>query len=63
MLSHRDKDIVNVMGSSIVALKLRSSMTLFDAVSPNDIFRNLLYALFESKGDRGSLDAIRKMER
>jgi len=60
-LSHRGKDLVNVMGSSIDALKLRSSMTLFDAVSPNDIFRNLLYALFESKGDRLNLDAIRKM--
>ena len=62
MLSHRGKDIVNVMDNSIDALKLRSSMTLFDAVSPNDIFRNVLDAFFESKGDRRSLDAIRKME-
>ena len=62
VLTHEGKDIVAVMGSPIDAHKLRSSMTLFDAVSPNDIFRNVLDAFFESKGDRRSLDAIRKME-
>lgn len=63
VLAHRGKDIISIMGSSIDVLKLRSSMTLFNAVSPNDIFRTVLDALFESKGDRRSLDAIRKMER
>lgn len=62
VLTHRGKDIANVMGSSIDAMKLRSSMTLFDAVSPNDIFRDVLDAFFEGKEDRRSLDAIRKME-
>ena len=38
-------------------------MTLFDAASPNDIFRHVLDALFEDKKDRKNLDAIRKMER
>ena len=37
-------------------------MTLFDAVSPNDIFRHLFDAFFEDKEDRRSLDVIRKME-
>lgn len=62
VLTHRGKDIVSIMGSSIDALKLCSSMTLFDVVSPNDIFRHLLNAFFEGKGDRRSLDAIGKKE-
>ena len=63
VLTHRGKDIVSIMGSSIDALKLCSSMILFDVASPNDIFRHVLDAFFESKEDRRSLDAIRKMER
>lgn len=63
ILTHKGKDFVGFTGSFINALQLRSSLTLFDVVSPNDIFRDVLDALFESKGDRRSLDAIRKMER
>lgn len=62
VLTHRGKDIVSIMGSSIDALKLCSSMTLFDVVSPNGIFRTVLDAFFEGKGNGRSLDAIRKME-
>lgn len=62
VLTHRGKDIVSIMGSSIDALKLCSSMPLFDAVSPNGIFRTVLDAFFEGKGNGRSLDAIRKME-
>ena len=63
VLAHHGKDIVAVMGSPIDAHKLRSSMTLFDAVSPNDVFRDVLNAFFDGKEDRRSLGAIRKMER
>lgn len=63
VLTHHGKDIVAVMGSPIDAHKLRSSMTLFDAVSPNDVFRDVLNAFFDGKEDRRSLGAIRKMER
>lgn len=62
VLTHRGKDIVSIMGSSIDALKLCSSMTLFDVVSPNDIFRHVLDEFFEGKGDRRSWDAIGKKE-
>ncbi|GJG68467.1 hypothetical protein PRLR6025_19360 [Prevotella lacticifex] len=51
------------MGSPIDARKLRSSMTLFDAVSPNDVFRDVLNAFYDGKEDRRSLGAIRKKER
>lgn len=63
VLAHRGKDIVNVMGSSIDALKLCSSMTLFDSVSPNDVFREVLDAFFEGKGDKRSVTAIHRSER
>ena len=63
VLTHHGKDIVAVMGSPIDAHKLRSSMTLFDAVSPNDVFRDVLNAFYDGKEDRRSLGVIRKMER
>ena len=63
VLAHHGKDIVAVMGSSIDAHKLRSSMTLFDAVSPNDVFRDVLNAFYDGKEDKRSLGSIRKMER
>ena len=63
MLTHHGKDIVAVMGSPIDARKLRSSMTLFDAVSPNDVFRDVLNAFYDGEEDRRSLGAIRKKER
>ena len=63
VLTHHGKDIVAVMGSPIDAHKLRSLMTLFDAVSPNDIFRDVLNAFYDAKEDKRSLSAIRKMER
>ena len=63
VLAHQGKDVVAIMGSSIDAMKLRSSMTLFDACSPNDIFRNVLDAFFEGKEDSRSLDAIHEKGR
>ena len=63
VLTHHGKDIVAVMGSPIDAHKLRSLMTLFDAVSPNDTFRDVLNAFYDAKEDKRSLSAIRKMER
>ena len=47
LLTHRGKrSILELMGSSIDVLKLRSSMTLFDQVSPNDIFAEVLQTYF-----------------
>lgn len=58
VLTHKDKDIVDVMGSSVDALKLRSSMTLFNEVWSNDIFREVLDAFYDGKEDKRSLGAI-----
>lgn len=37
-----NKTIEDIMGSKIDALKLKTSMKLFDTVSPNDIFAEIL---------------------
>ncbi len=57
LLRNSGKDIRFVMGSGIDVVKLRSSMKLFDRVSPNDVFQEVLetffcnkYALAQSKG-------------
>lgn len=50
VLSHADDRVaIELMGSEIDALKLRSSMTLFDLVSPNDIFSDVLDAFYDGE--------------
>lgn len=43
----------------IDAMKLCSSMTLFDAVSPNDIFARVIKKFFDGKRDNKTLYLIR----
>ena len=57
LLEHKDKQIVSILGHTD-AMKLRSSMTLFDAVSPDDVFSEVLAAFYDSKRDRLTLDII-----
>lgn len=58
LISHKDKDAVTLMGSDIDALKLRSSMTLFAAASPNDIFNEVLDAFYGGKRDNRTLNML-----
>lgn len=58
LLSHTDEDVVTLMGSYIDAIKLRSCMTLFDVISPNDIFAQVLDAFFDGKRDGKTLTKI-----
>ena len=46
LLLHKDKDIKYIMGSGIDVLKLKTSMRLFNKVSPNDVFEEVLNAFF-----------------
>jgi len=47
LLSHSDElEIREIMGSNIDVLKLRTSMNLFNKISPNDIFKDVLDAFF-----------------
>lgn len=43
-------------------MKLRSSMTLFDYVSPNDIFESVLKKYFAGRRDFRSLSIIRRID-
>ena len=45
MLSHKDRSAESILGETD-ALKFRSSMTLFDIVSPGDIFADALQRFF-----------------
>lgn len=50
LLNHSDKSAQDIFGG-IDSIKLKSSMTLFDKVSPNDVFGKVLDAFFEGKHD------------
>lgn len=49
LLSLTDTNLYSILGS-IDIMKLRSCMTLFDIVSPTDIFNDVLIKFFEGKG-------------
>lgn len=57
LLSVKGVDIGTIM-SGIDSMKLRSSMTLFDAVCPNDIFSEVLYKYFDGKRDYRTLHSL-----
>lgn len=48
LLMHKTMNAVEILGG-IDTKKLRSSMTLFDAVSPNDVFNEVLVTFYEGK--------------
>lgn len=57
VLTHKGKSAVDIFGS-LDAMKVRSSMTLFDAVSPNDVFAEVLDTFFDGKRDKLTLDLL-----
>ena len=54
LLVHSGKNIKDILGS-VDSMKLKSSMTLFDLVSPNDIFAEVLETYFASLRDTNTL--------
>ena len=48
LLSHNDKTAQSILGD-IDSMKVRSCMTLFDLVSPNDVFAKVLDTFYEGK--------------
>lgn len=58
LLMHKGKDIESIMGD-IDALKLKSSMTLFDAVQPGSIFGEVLDEFYGGERCRWTLEKIR----
>ncbi|MBR5130424.1 MAG: DUF1810 domain-containing protein [Alphaproteobacteria bacterium] len=57
LLEHSDKSIEDILGG-IDALKLKSSMTLFDIVSPNDIFNTVLNVFYNGEQDNLTLSLL-----
>lgn len=49
LLAHKDEATAREILGTIDALKVRSSMTLFDAVCPDDIFAEVLDAFYGSE--------------
>ena len=58
VLSHKDDDILAIMGSRIDAKKFRSSMTLFDAVCPGGVFAEALEVFFGGQRDPRTLHSV-----
>ena len=54
LLQHKDKDVLSILGA-IDTLKVCSCMTLFDVVSPDDVFRQVLETFYEDKRDAQTL--------
>lgn len=57
LLLHKGKDIEQIMGD-IDAMKLKSSMTLFDAVRPGDIFGEVLDEFYSGERCRRTLEFL-----
>lgn len=57
LLQHRGKSAVDILGD-IDAVKVRSCMTLFDTVSPDDIFQKVLDAFYDGTRDKKTLDYL-----
>lgn len=62
LLPHQGEDVYQIMGSHVDGMKLLSSMTLFDAISPRDIFAQVLTTFFNGKRDNRTINKIKGNE-
>ena len=59
LLAHKDKSAMSILGETD-AIKLRSSMTMFDVLSPNDIFGEVLDLFYNSERCEITLKAMQQ---
>ena len=57
LLSHKEESVQSILGG-IDAIKICSCMTLFNAVSPNDIFKQVIDTFYNGKLDNITLSII-----
>ena len=57
LLQHKGKSVYRLFGE-IDAMKVQSSMTLFDAISPNDVFGKVLDQFYAGVRDKRTLELI-----
>ena len=61
LLGLEDKDIIEIFGE-IDAMKVRSSMTLFDYIVPNDIFGKVLDKYYMGERDNLTLGMFKSLK-
>ena len=61
LLAHKDKRAEDIF-SAIDAKKLRSSMTLFDAISENDVFQQVLDVFYNGEKDDRTLEKLKNVQ-
>lgn len=59
LLSHKGKSAESILGA-IDALKVRSCMTLFDHICPNDIFAEVLDAFYNAERCQTTINELTK---
>lgn len=57
LLQHKDKDIKEIFGE-LDAGKVRSCMTMFDYLSPNDVFSQVLDTFYDGKRGERTLKVL-----
>ena len=55
LLTHTDMDVVDIFGE-VDAMKVCSCMTLFDVVSPDDVFQEVLDVFYKGQYDLKTLN-------
>lgn len=60
LLEHANKDIETII-HGIDVIKLKSSMTLFDYICPNDIFAQVLNTFYRGERDQLTLSMLREL--
>lgn len=58
LLEHKGKKTALDIFGEIDAVKVRSSMTLFDAVCPNDVFSDVLNGFYDGKKDNLTVELL-----
>lgn len=57
LLQHQNKSAVSIFGA-LDAMKVQSSMTLFDAISPDDVFSKVLDQFYGGVRDKRTLELL-----
>jgi uncharacterized protein (DUF1810 family) len=60
LLEHKDQTAEQILGR-IDAMKVKSSMTLFDAITPNDIYADALNTFFAGKRCNRTLEYLQRV--
>ena len=59
LLEHKDKPAHHILGTTD-AMKVKSSMTLFDAIAPNDIYADVLNTFYAGNRCKRTLECINR---